>query len=173
MLNSLRQLDRIVCSPNPRPEDCVLGRSDSGGRIDLDRAQLLGNLHDIARTIGIQQLRPHRNAAGLVARELVRHRVEGTSGVYTSHRTYAETRTCNTAKKDGPCLHSPMPSSPIFRVSRSVESPRRSPTGLFRSARWGSTTTPSWTRLMCWDTGWHAAGNTATSPTTAGSPSWW
>jgi hypothetical protein len=73
VLGGLRELDGIVGAANPRPQDGVLGWRNRRGRIDLDRAELLGNLHHVARPFGIEQLGAHNDAAGLVARELVRH----------------------------------------------------------------------------------------------------
>ncbi len=70
-LDGLLQLSRFVGPPDARPQDGVLARRDRRGRIDLDVAQLLGDLDDIARSLGIEQLRPHDDASRLIPRELM------------------------------------------------------------------------------------------------------
>ena len=72
-LDRLLQLAGLVRPADPRPQHGVLARGDRRGRVDLDVAELLGDLDDVARPLCVQQLRAHGDAAGLVASELVRH----------------------------------------------------------------------------------------------------
>lgn len=74
-LDVLRQLRRLIPEPDPRPQDRVLGGRDRGGRVDLDGAELLRDLHDIPGPVGVEQLRAHDDASGLVACELVDHAI--------------------------------------------------------------------------------------------------
>ena len=72
-LDRLGELARLVRPADPRPQHGVLARRDRRGRVDLDLAELLGDLDDVTGALGIEQLRTHDDAAGLVAREVVRH----------------------------------------------------------------------------------------------------
>ena len=58
-LGGFRQVQRVVARANARPEDGVLGRGDGVRRVDLDRAELLGDLDDVGGAVRIQQLRAH------------------------------------------------------------------------------------------------------------------
>ena len=75
-LDSLLQLAGLIRPADARPQHRVLARCDRGGRVDLDVAELLGDLDDVARPLRVEQLRTHDDAACLVARELMRHGVE-------------------------------------------------------------------------------------------------
>ena len=72
-LDRLLQLPGLVRPADPRPQHRVLAGRDRRGRVDLDVAELLGDLDDVARAVGVEQLRAHDDAARLVAREPVRH----------------------------------------------------------------------------------------------------
>ena len=73
-LDRLDELTALVRPPDPRPQHGLLAGRDRGGGVDLDVPELLGDLDDVARALGVEQLRAHREAASLVACERVGHR---------------------------------------------------------------------------------------------------
>ncbi|CDK00001.1 hypothetical protein MIC448_2020003 [Microbacterium sp. C448] len=66
-LDGFAELAGFVAPTDPAPRHRLLGRGDRGGGIDLDRADLLGNLNDVTWTVGVEQLSPDRDAARFVA----------------------------------------------------------------------------------------------------------
>ena len=89
LLDGLPQLARLVRPADPAPQHGVLGGGDRRGGVDLDRTELLGDLDDIARPCGVQQLRAHRDPSRLLARQMVGGGVGGHTVNATRDRRHA------------------------------------------------------------------------------------
>ena len=83
LLERLLQRAQGVRGAEAAPGDQVGARGDGGGRVDLEEGQPLDDREQLGRPGCVEQLRAHRDPAGLLLREPV-HGHEATSGYAVS-----------------------------------------------------------------------------------------